>query len=48
MGQEEGVGVDIEASVATTAEASEVMMMVAVVGSSAACSWDYLRLFCCG
>ena len=50
MGPVEGVGVGVEASVATIAEAYEVrgMAMVEVVGSSPACSWDYLGLPYCG
>ena len=50
MGPVEGVGVGVEASVATIAEAYEVrgMAMVEVVGSSPPCSWDYLGLPCCG
>ena len=50
MGQEEGIGVGVEASVATMAEVSEDKgsTMVAVVSSSPACPCDYLGLFCCG
>lgn len=43
-------GVGVEAYVATMMEASEVggVAMVAVVGSSSGCPWDYLGLFWCG
>lgn len=45
-----GVDFGVEASVATMAEASKVggVATVAIVGSSSACQWDYLGLFCCG
>ena len=44
-------GVGVEASVATMMGVCDVgdAAMVAIVGSSLACSWaDYLGLFCCG
>ncbi|EMS54375.1 hypothetical protein TRIUR3_22298 [Triticum urartu] len=43
-------GVGVEAFVTTMMGVCDVgdTAMVAVVGSSPACSWDYLGLFCCG
>ena len=43
-------GVGVEAFVATMMGVCDVGdgAMVAVDGSSPACSWDYLGLFCCG
>lgn len=40
-------GVGVEASVATGECDDGDATMVAIVGSSSACSWDYLRLSCC-
>lgn len=45
-----GIGVGVDTSVATMAEAGRVgdVAMVEIVDSSPACLWDYLGLFCCG